>query len=162
MSEQDVSQIRVEGYSVGIMGLKTALEEIAESYAQKPDQQVADALLKRLSKKNYIPDKARASYANAFLREFKKYVGKPYEEAAPSGIDIKVLGPGCPKCEQTEKLVKETVAESGIEASVSKIKDITEIAKHGVFMTPAVVVDGDVKCVGKVPSKEDIKGWITK
>ena len=76
-------------------------------------------------------------------------------------MEIKVLGPGCPKCEQTEKLVKEAVQESGVDATVEKIKDIVEIAKHGVFMTPAVVVDGEVKSVGKVPSKEDIKGWIT-
>ncbi len=77
-------------------------------------------------------------------------------------MDIKVLGPGCPKCEETEKRVREAVAESGVDASVSKVKDITEIARHGVFMTPAIVVDGDVKSVGKVPSKEDIKGWIEK
>jgi small redox-active disulfide protein 2 len=76
-------------------------------------------------------------------------------------MEIKVLGPGCPKCEETEKLVKEAVAESGMDVSISKVKDITEIAKHGVFMTPAVVVDGEVKCVGKIPSKDDIKGWIT-
>jgi small redox-active disulfide protein 2 len=76
-------------------------------------------------------------------------------------MEIKVLGPGCPKCEETEKLVKEAVAESGKDVSISKVKDITEIAKHGVFMTPAVVVDGEVKSVGKVPSKDDIKGWIT-
>ena len=76
-------------------------------------------------------------------------------------MEIKVLGPGCPKCEQTEKLVKEAVQESGVDATVEKIKDIVEIAKHGVFMTPAVVVDGEVKSVGKVHSKEDIKGWIT-
>ena len=77
-------------------------------------------------------------------------------------MEIKVLGPGCPKCEQTEKLVKEAIKESGVQANVEKIKDIMEIAKHGVFMTPAVMVDGEVKSVGKVPSKEDIKGWITK
>ncbi len=75
-------------------------------------------------------------------------------------MEIKVLGPGCPKCEETEKLVKEAVAESGMDVSISKVKDIMEIAKHGVFMTPAVVVDGEVKCVGKIPSKDDIKGWI--
>ncbi len=77
-------------------------------------------------------------------------------------MEIKILGPGCPKCEQTEKLVKEAVKDSGVEASVTKVKDVMEIAKQGVFMTPAVVVDGEVKSVGKVPSKEDIKGWITK
>jgi small redox-active disulfide protein 2 len=76
-------------------------------------------------------------------------------------MEIKVLGPGCPKCEQTEKLVKEAVQESGVDAVVEKIKDIMEIAKLGVFMTPAVVVDGEVKSVGKVPSKDDVKGWIT-
>ena len=72
-----------------------------------------------------------------------------------------MLGPGCPKCEQTEKLVKEALQESGVDAAVGKIKDIMEIAKLGVFMTPAVVVDGEVKSVGKVPSKDDVKGWIT-
>ncbi len=77
-------------------------------------------------------------------------------------MEIKVLGPGCPKCEQTEKLVKEAVQEAGVEAVVTKIKDVMEIAKHGVFMTPAVVVDGEVKSVGKIPSKETIKTWITK
>ena len=76
-------------------------------------------------------------------------------------MEIKVLGPGCPKCEQTEQRVKEAISESGIEASVEKVKDIMEISKHGVFMTPAVVVDGEVKSVGKVPSKEDIKEWIS-
>ena len=77
-------------------------------------------------------------------------------------MEIKVLGPGCPKCEETEKRVKEAIAETGIEASLDKVKDIMEIAKHGVFMTPAVVVDGEVKSVGKIPSKEQIKGWITQ
>jgi len=75
-------------------------------------------------------------------------------------MEIKVLGPGCPKCEQTEKRVKEAIQEAAIDARVSKVKDVMEIAKHGVFMTPAVVVDGEVKCVGKVPSKDEIKGWI--
>jgi small redox-active disulfide protein 2 len=77
-------------------------------------------------------------------------------------MEIKVLGPGCPRCEQTEKVVKEAVAESGVNASVVKVKDTMEIAKHGVFGTPAVVVDGQVKSVGKVPSKDEVKKWITK
>ena len=76
-------------------------------------------------------------------------------------MDIKVLGPGCPKCQQTEKIVKEAVGEAGVEASVEKITDIMEIAGYGVFGTPAVVVDGEVKSVGKIPSKNDVKSWIS-
>ena len=77
-------------------------------------------------------------------------------------MDIKVLGPGCPKCEKTTAVVKETLAETGTEASVSKVTDLMEIAGYGVFGTPAVVVDGDVKCVGKIPTKDDVKKWIGK
>ena len=75
-------------------------------------------------------------------------------------MDIKVLGPGCPKCQQTEKIVKEAVAEAGVAASVDKVTDILEIAGYGVFGTPAVVVDGEVKSVGKIPKKEDVISWI--
>lgn len=75
-------------------------------------------------------------------------------------MEIKVLGPGCAKCKQTEKIVKEVVAESGISADVEKVSDLMKIAGYGVFGTPAVIVDGEVKSVGKVPSKEDIKSWL--
>mgnify|MGYP002635692477 CR=1 FL=1 len=77
-------------------------------------------------------------------------------------MEIKVLGPGCPKCQKTEKIVKEVVSESGVSADVVKVTDTMEIAKHGVFGTPAVVVDGEVKSVGKIPSADEIKSWIQK
>ena len=75
-------------------------------------------------------------------------------------MNIKVLEPGCPKCQQTEQLVKEVVAESGVEVQVEKVTDIMKIAGYGVFGTPAVMVDGKVKSVGKIPKKEEIKIWI--
>ena len=75
-------------------------------------------------------------------------------------MEIKVLGPGCPKCEATKKNVEEAVTESGIEAKIEKVTDIMEIAKHGVFGTPAVVVDGEVKSVGRIPTREEVKSWL--
>jgi small redox-active disulfide protein 2 len=77
-------------------------------------------------------------------------------------MDIKVLGPGCPKCEQTVKIINEVIAETGVAAKVEKVKNVLEIAKFGVFGTPAVVIDGEVKCVGKIPGKDDVKKWIGK
>jgi len=77
-------------------------------------------------------------------------------------MEIKVLGPGCAKCKKTEEVVKEAVKEAGVEAQVVKVTDTMEIAKSGVFGTPAVIVDGQVKAVGKVPSKEDVLKWINK
>ncbi len=75
-------------------------------------------------------------------------------------MDIKILGPGCLRCEQTAKNVKEAVAETGIDAKVEKVTDLLEIAKYGVFGTPAVVVDEEVKSVGKIPEIKEIKAWI--
>ena len=77
-------------------------------------------------------------------------------------MEIKVLGPGCPKCKQTETIVKEAVAESGVDGNVEKVTDIMQIAGYGVFGTPAVVIDGEVKCVGKIPKKQDVLSWIKK
>jgi small redox-active disulfide protein 2 len=73
---------------------------------------------------------------------------------------VKVLGPGCPKCQETYKVVTEAVAESGAQAQVEKVSDFAEIAKLGVFTTPAVVVDGQIKVVGKVPSKKEVLAWL--
>ncbi len=77
-------------------------------------------------------------------------------------MDIKILGPGCVNCQKVEKLVREVVAETGADADIEKVSDIMKIAKYGVFGTPAVVVDGVVKSVGKIPKKEEILAWLGK
>jgi small redox-active disulfide protein 2 len=75
-------------------------------------------------------------------------------------MNIKILGIGCAKCQQLEKLAREAVAEAGVAAVVEHVTDFKEIAGYGVFSTPAVVVDGKVKSVGKIPKKEEILAWI--
>ncbi|HID29106.1 MAG TPA: thioredoxin family protein [Desulfobacterales bacterium] len=75
-------------------------------------------------------------------------------------MEIKILGPGCPRCEQTGKKVMEAVEEAGVDAQIEKVSDVMEIAKYGVLGTPAVVIDGEVKSVGKVPPVEEIKMWL--
>ena len=77
-------------------------------------------------------------------------------------MEIKILGPGCPKCAQTAKVVMDAIAETGVAADVEKVTDVMKIAGYGVMMTPAVVVDGDVKLVGKIPNKEQVKSWLTE
>ena len=77
-------------------------------------------------------------------------------------MEIKVLGPGCPKCDQTAKNVREAVDAAGVDADIEKVRDLLKIAAYGVFGTPAVVIDGEVKSVGKIPSVDEIKGWLLK
>ncbi len=75
-------------------------------------------------------------------------------------MEIKVLGPGCAKCNKTEKLIQEVIKETGVDAAVEKVTDMMQIASYGVFSTPSVIVDNDLKCSGKVPKREDIKKWL--
>lgn len=75
-------------------------------------------------------------------------------------MEIKILGPGCASCRKVEELVREVAAEANITAEIGKVTDVIEIAKYGVFGTPAVVVDGKVKSVGKIPKKEEILSWL--
>lgn len=75
-------------------------------------------------------------------------------------MEIKVLGPGCAKCSKTEKLVREVSRETGVDARIEKVTDMMQIASYGVFGTPSVIVDGEVKCTGKVPKKSDIEAWL--
>lgn len=77
-------------------------------------------------------------------------------------MEIKVCGPGCAKCHEVERVVREALAEAGKEATVEKISDFNEIAKMGIFSTPAVVIDGQVKCVGKAPTKKEVLAWIAE
>jgi small redox-active disulfide protein 2 len=75
-------------------------------------------------------------------------------------MEIKVCGPGCHKCHETERIVQKTVEEAGVQATVEKVSDFNEIALLGVFSTPAVVIDGQIKCVGKVPSRKEVLMWL--
>ncbi|MFA7381891.1 MAG: thioredoxin family protein [Desulfurivibrionaceae bacterium] len=75
-------------------------------------------------------------------------------------MEIKILGPGCAKCGEAEKIMRAAVEEAGVAASIEKISDFQQIAKFGVFSTPAVVIDGQIKCIGKVPSKTEALGWL--
>lgn len=71
-------------------------------------------------------------------------------------MKIQILGTGCPKCKQLEANAREAIAKKGISAEIEKVTDIDQIMEMGVIMTPALVIDGEVKSVGKVLSPDQI------
>jgi small redox-active disulfide protein 2 len=73
---------------------------------------------------------------------------------------IKILGTGCAKCMQLEKIAKEAVKELGIDAKIEEVKDITKILEYPILTTPGLVIDEKVVCSGKIPSKDEIKKYI--
>ena len=77
-------------------------------------------------------------------------------------MEVKVLGPGCANCKKAKDIVEQALAEAGLDASFEYVTKPMDIAKFGVFTTPAVVIDGQVKAVGKVPTKEEVRDWLTQ
>jgi small redox-active disulfide protein 2 len=76
-------------------------------------------------------------------------------------MKIKILGTGCPKCKRLTENVQAAAKDLGIEFEIEKVADINEIMSFGVMMTPALVVNGQVKVFGKVPAIEDIKEMLS-
>jgi small redox-active disulfide protein 2 len=74
---------------------------------------------------------------------------------------IKILGTGCPKCKQTEAIIKEIIAREGIQAEVIKVEDIQQIMQYNVLSTPAIVVDEVVKMKGKVPTSQEVMNLLS-
>jgi len=143
---------------VGITGLKEAIE-YAKTLQGRPEAEISQALLEKLKLKNYIPASAQEDYKKAFLREYKKALGEQVTEER-QGLSVKILGPGCPNCEALERLVMATVAELNLPAEVGHVRDLQEIMAFGVFGTPALVINGEVKSVGRIPGKKMLRQWL--
>jgi small redox-active disulfide protein 2 len=77
-------------------------------------------------------------------------------------MEIKVLGPGCAKCQQLERTVKEVVKELGIDVKVEDIKDIKKIMEYPILSTPGLVINEKLVFSGRVPSKTEVTAFITK
>ena len=162
MSQDDIVQIKIGAHSVGITGFSEVMEDMAGQNLQKPDVELMSELIGRLSKKNYIPNSAKEHYGRAFLREFKKFIGKPHEDIAREGLQVQVLGPGCAQCDRLEWEVFEVLSEIQLSADIDHVRDVKKIGTYGVMGTPALIINGKVMTVGKVPSKAQLKKWFSE
>jgi len=77
-------------------------------------------------------------------------------------MKVEILGTGCPKCEKVAELTEQAAKELGIEVEIIKVTDLKEITNRGVMFTPALYIDGEIKCAGKIPDIEEIKKWLKK
>ena len=75
-------------------------------------------------------------------------------------MEIRILGPGCPRCHEVEKRTMNALIELDVDADVQKITDIKQIAQYKIYGTPGLVINGKVKCSGRIPSVDEIKKWI--
>ena len=157
--ETEVAKIKVSNFTVGIVGLNQAVDETAQKELAS-DEEIADHLLQVLKEKNYIPQKSEGDYARAFLREYKKFKGEAFELEKPHGLEVKILGPGCPNCDKLEQMIFKVMAESNITGEVEHVRDLAEIANYGLVPTPALVINGKIKSSGRLPEERQVLQWL--
>ena len=162
MAQQDeITRITIDGNPVGIQGLKAVIADMSLEFKDKNDTEITEELLSRLSDKNYIPDTAKEKYGKAVLKEFYRHTGKQCEEDAKAeAIKIKVLGPGCPQCDQLEMELMTIMSEEKIMADIEHIRDVKEIGRYGVMGTPALIINEKIKSVGNIPPRYIIIEWL--
>jgi hypothetical protein len=160
MNADDLLQINIAGRPIGILGFKAVFEELAPPLAQSTDDVLARELVTRLSRKNYIPDKVKAEYGKALVREFRRQLGQSIQEEKPAGLVIKVLGQGCNTCRELTQRIMDVMSELNRAADLEHVTDIKAIARYGVLGSPALLINGKVLAVGTVPSKNQLRDWI--
>ena len=133
MKNEDILRIGIGGHPVGILGFKEVVEELALTFAQAPDDVLARELVTRLSKTNYIPEKVKAEYGKALVREFRRQLGQPVPEEKPAGLVIKVLGQGCNNCRELTQRIMDVMTELNLAADLEHVTDIKEIARYRVL-----------------------------
>ncbi|MBU0711153.1 thioredoxin family protein [bacterium] len=77
-------------------------------------------------------------------------------------LEIIVLGSGCPNCKKLEQLCYDVAAENNLDATIQKITDINKFADYGIYMTPGLVINGNVASSGKIPTKSTLTHWLTE
>ena len=147
---------------MGIIGLQHVLEEVSRDFDGKSDNAVSAELMRRLSKLNYIPANSQKDYEQAFLREYNKFVGQPYERSNLEGLEIKLLGSGCPCCDDVQQDLMAVMTEMDLVADIEHVTDAAEIRNYAVTGTPALIINGEVKAVGAMPKKPQLKALLSE
>jgi small redox-active disulfide protein 2 len=155
----DIVQVLLGDRMIGIVGLKKVMTDLAGTASGKTDAERREILYQGIAEQNYIPPKMVEEYKDALLRAFKAFTGEA-AEAAPVGVRIQVLGPGCYNCDRMEQDVREVLAELKMPGDLSHVTDPAEIAKYGLMGVPALVINGRIVCVGTVPDRNRIKQWL--
>jgi small redox-active disulfide protein 2 len=158
MGEKRVSRISVGGNPIGMVGLEEIFSK-ARDRQGGGEVELEKFLLEEAKKKNFIPARAEGEFAKALLTEFKGFLGEKVEEDS-SVLQVRVLGMGCVNCRKLEEEVIAILAELNLAADFDHVQDIKEIARYGVMGTPALVINGEVKSIGRVPAKKQITEWL--
>jgi small redox-active disulfide protein 2 len=158
---EEITQIRVGDFTAGVIGLCGIFDEIKQSGATTPDL-IKKKLVELARRQNYITDEAYKRYAEALWREYRKFLGEKIEDESGAELVIRVLGPGCPACEQLMEDVRSVLAELNLAADLLHVRNPNEIAQFGLVATPALVINNRLKISGRKAQRKQLMHWLSE
>ena len=153
-----LQQLRIGKASVGLLGFDVAVNRLIGDPSIKREDAVR-LLFDAVAEKNYIPQGKEDLYKDALAMEYDRL--KAGQVATTSGLTIRILGPGCVSCNNIQKMVIEIMSEMGVAADIFQIHDLDEIGRHGVLQTPALLINGEIKSAGNIPTRSQIEAWLS-
>ncbi len=153
-----VKMLWVGNGQVGLVGLDEVLEQTKAKALT--GEAIKQFLLNETRKRNYVPESAEDEYAEALMREYRRYCGESVDEVPPGVLFVEVLGPGCPECDHMELEVKNVLSDLGIGGHVEHVRDREKMKKYKVFGGPGLVINGKLKAAGRVPSRKELEKWL--
>jgi len=156
------SRVVIGGISVGIVDLEDIFAQVREATPQDTEQ-VKDLILDKVKVKNYIPARMEPLYREELYEEYLVFTGAlPARRTGSSAVEVRLYGAGCSRCEKIDAVVKQILSRHGLRVDYQYLTDLKEIARAGIFATPALVVAGDMVVSGRVPSEKDLEDFLLK
>jgi len=148
--------IRIGKASIGLIGLDVALNR-AETENMEEDEAV-DFLFREISRRNYVPAGTEEKYRIALRETYRRHLGQATDPAGT--LVIRIFGTGCVSCNNIQTQVIEVLNSMQLAADIEQIHDPDEIGRQGIIMTPALMINGEVKSGGKPPTVSQIEQWL--
>lgn len=148
--------IRIGAANVGLIGLDQALNKALTGQMQ--EEEAVDFLFAAITRKNYVPLTAEPVYREALRAEYRRRQG--IQGAEPGILTIRVLGSGCVTCNTLSAMLFEALQKFGLAADMESVHDLDEIWRFRVTKTPALIINGTVKCAGRMPSPAEVEEWV--
>jgi len=123
-----------------------------------PEEVAVAFLFTSVARGNYVPTAAEPTYREALRGEYRRRQG--IQGAEPGILTIRVLGSGCVTCNKLSAMLFEALQKFGLAADMESVHDLDEIWRFGVTKTPALIINGAVKCAGRMPFPAEVEEWV--
>jgi len=148
--------IRIGQANIGLIGLDVALTQAAAK--KMSEEEAVRFLFAAVSRQNYIPVAAEERYREALRSAYRRHMNQ--EEQDNDVLVFRIFGKSCVSCDNLQTMVIEVLNGMGLAADIEKIHDPDEIYRHGILITPALMINGTLKCSGRMPTLAQIEQWI--